>query len=230
MSNTLECALLNLWKQCIFKEIMMFWRVGGGAAVKCFEVQKCFSRVSARSPTKNQLVLVKQQVAAKLLPKDFLVTTLLNLFSIWCQYFTLQHIVYGVCIKRDAHIMVWMLKDHIQWHVCVCVSAVALFLHVCTCWRMLFLVTGASAYGKSDGQAGGGVGGGERPGRGGQRVHEGHRLHQPLQEHEGNSGYALFTLMWFLYGFSFKSILVHLALIVQKRIPCRFYYLMLWYC
>jgi len=35
----------------------------------------------------------------------------------------------------------------------------------------------------ADGEARGGAGGGERPGRGGARVHEGHRLHQPLQEH-----------------------------------------------
>lgn len=50
--------------------------------------------------------------------------------------------------------------------------------------------TGASADGESDGQAGGGAGGGERPGRSCQRVHEGHRLHQPLQEHEGNTRYG----------------------------------------
>lgn len=52
-------------------------------------------------------------------------------------------------------------------------------------------MTGASADGKSDGKAGGGAGGGERPRRGGQGVHEGHRFHQPLQEHERNPWYTL---------------------------------------
>ena len=38
-----------------------------------------------------------------------------------------------------------------------------------------------------DGQTGGGAGRGERERRGGARVHEGYRLHQPVQEHEGGA-------------------------------------------
>lgn len=41
----------------------------------------------------------------------------------------------------------------------------------------LSLVEGAFADGEPHGQTRGGAGGGERPGRGGQGVHEGHRRH-----------------------------------------------------
>ena len=47
--------------------------------------------------------------------------------------------------------------------------------------------SGACGNDQQDGQARGGAGGGERPGRGGQGVHEGHGRHQHVQEHERDS-------------------------------------------
>jgi len=44
--------------------------------------------------------------------------------------------------------------------------------------------TGAASDDIAYGQAGGGVGGGERAGGGGARVYEGHGLYQHVQEHE----------------------------------------------
>lgn len=61
--------------------------------------------------------------------------------------------------------------------------------HVYLLTSVYHFATGASADGESHGQAGRGAGCGEWPGRGGPRVHEGHRLHQSLQEHERNPRY-----------------------------------------
>lgn len=49
------------------------------------------------------------------------------------------------------------------------------------------LLSGASTDGEPYGQTRGSARGGERSGRSGQGVYEGHRCNQPLQEHERDS-------------------------------------------
>lgn len=63
-------------------------------------------------------------------------------------------------------------------------SSTSAALHPCP-------VKGTAGDDIADGEARGSAGGWEWPGRGGAWVHEGHRLHQPLQEHAWNSRYLL---------------------------------------
>lgn len=109
--------------------------------------------------------------------------------------------VWNVTITRrqTTCIVLLHLWEHKLSYIFLCVWKAGVLICVLADRFFLSGVTGASADGKSDGQARGGPGGGEWSGGGGQGVHEGHRFHQSLQEYEGDPWYDLMIASNILY-------------------------------